>query len=87
MHIPDGYLSPATAGTLYAFSAPFWYMASRKTKAILSGRLVPLMALLSATCFVLQMINIPLPGGTTGHAAGASLAAIVLTPWPAVLAV
>ncbi|MCI0603191.1 energy-coupling factor ABC transporter permease, partial [bacterium] len=34
-----------------------------------------------------QMINIPLPGGTTGHAAGASLAAIVLTPWPAVLAV
>ena len=87
MHIPDGYLSPATAGTLYAFSAPFWYVASRKTKAMLSGRLVPLMALLSATCFVLQMINIPLPGGTTGHAVGASLAAIVLTPWPAVIAV
>ena len=87
MHIPDGYLSPATAGTLYALSAPFWYVASRKTKAMLSGRLVPLMALLSATCFVLQMINIPLPGGTTGHAVGASLAAIVLTPWPAVIAV
>jgi cobalt/nickel transport system permease protein len=87
MHIPDGYLGPATAGTLYAVSAPFWYVASRKTKAMLSGRLVPLMALLSATCFVLQMINIPLPGGTTGHAVGASLAAIVLTPWPAVIAV
>ncbi len=87
MHIPDGYLSPATAGTLYALSAPFWFVASRKTKAILSGRLVPMMALLSATCFVIQMINIPLPGGTTGHAVGASLAAIVLTPWPAVIAV
>jgi cobalt/nickel transport system permease protein len=87
MHIPDGYLSPATAGTLYAAAAPFWYIASRKTKAVLSGRLVPLMALLSAFCFVIQMINVPLPGGTTGHAVGASLAAIILTPWPAVVAV
>ncbi len=87
MHIPDGYLGPATAGALYAAAAPFWYIASRKTKAILSGRLVPLMALLSAFCFVIQMINVPLPGGTTGHAVGASLAAIVLTPWPAVIAV
>jgi cobalt/nickel transport system permease protein len=87
MHIPDGYLSPASAGALYAASAPFWYIASRRTKKILSGRLVPLLALLSAFCFVIQMINIPLPGGTTGHAVGASLAAIVLGPWPAVIAV
>jgi cobalt/nickel transport system permease protein len=87
MHIPDGYLSPATAGTLYAAAAPFWYFAARKTKQMLSGRLVPLMALLSAFCFVIQMLNVPLPGGTTGHAVGASLAAIILTPWPAVIAV
>lgn len=87
MHIPDGYLSPASAGTLYAMSAPFWYIASRRTREMLSGRLVPLLALLSAFCFVIQMINIPLPGGTTGHAVGASLAAIVLGPWPAVIAV
>jgi cobalt/nickel transport system permease protein len=87
MHIPDGYLSPVSAGAMYAASAPFWYIASRRTKRILSGRLVPLLALLSAFCFVIQMINIPLPGGTTGHAVGASLAAIVLGPWPAVIAV
>jgi cobalt/nickel transport system permease protein len=87
MHIPDGYLSPASAGVMYAASAPFWYLAARRTRKMLSGRLVPLMALLSAFCFVIQMINIPLPGGTTGHAVGASLAAIVLGPWPAILAV
>ncbi len=87
MHIPDGYLSPASAGTLYALAAPFWYLASRKTQQLLSGKLIPSMALLSAFCFVIQMLNIPLPGGTTGHAIGASLAAIVLSPWPAVLAV
>jgi len=87
MHLPDGYLSPATAGFFYAVMAPFWYAASRKIRRILSGRMVPMMALLSAFCFVIQMINIPLPGGTTGHAVGASLAAIILGPWPAVLTV
>ena len=86
MHIPDGYLSPASAGTMYALAIPFWYAASRKTRKILSGRTVPLMALLSAFCFVIQMINIPLPGGTTSHAVGGSIAAIVLGPWPAVIA-
>ncbi len=87
MHIPDGYLSPATAGVLYGLVIPFWYAATRKLSRALSSRIVPVMALLSAFCFVIQMINIPLPGGTTGHAAGASLAAIVLGPWPAVLSV
>jgi cobalt/nickel transport system permease protein len=86
MHIPDGYLSPASAGTMYALAIPFWYAASRKTRKILSGRTVPLMALLSAFCFVIQMINVPLPGGTTSHAVGGSIAAIVLGPWPAVIA-
>jgi cobalt/nickel transport system permease protein len=87
MHIPDGYLSPASAGVLYGLVIPFWYTATRKLKSAFSSRMIPLMALLSAFCFVIEMINIPLPGGTTGHAVGSSLAAIVLGPWPAVLCV
>jgi len=87
MHIPDGYLSPATAGIFYGMVIPFWYAATNKLKRLLSSRTLPVMALLSAFCFVIQMINIPLPGGTTGHAVGASLAAIVLGPWPAVISV
>src|SRR5262245_36514697 len=87
MHIPDGYLSPASAGVLYGLAVPFWYASTRKLKRLLSSRTLPVMALLSAFCFVIQMINIPLPGGTTGHAVGASLAAIVLGPWPAILSV
>jgi cobalt/nickel transport system permease protein len=34
-----------------------------------------------------MMFNIPIPGGTTGHAVGAGIIAILLGPWTAVLAV
>ncbi|MBI4786171.1 MAG: cobalt transporter CbiM [Chloroflexi bacterium] len=87
MHIPDGYLSPATAAAMYAASLPFWYRATRKTKTLLTGRAVPLIALLAAFSFVIMMFNVPLPGGTSGHAVGSALAAIVLGPWAAMLAV
>lgn len=87
MHIPDGYLSPATAAALYAASLPFWYRATQKIKTLLAGRAVPLIALFAALAFVIQMFNVPLPGGTTGHAVGSVLAAIVLGPWAASLAV
>ncbi len=87
MHIPDGYLSPATAAAMYMASLPFWYRATQKIKTLLTGRLVPMIALFAAFSFVVMMFNVPLPGGTTGHAVGSSLAAIVLGPWTAVLAV
>ena len=87
MHIPDGYLSPATAAVMYAASLPFWYRATQKIKSLVTGRLVPLIALFAAVSFVIMMFNVPLPGGTTGHAVGSALAAIVLGPWAAVLAV
>lgn len=87
MHIPDGYLSPATAAVMYAASVPFWYRASQKIKTLVAGRLVPRIALFAALSFVIMMFNIPVPGGTTGHAIGAVLAAIVLGPWAAVMAI
>jgi cobalt/nickel transport system permease protein len=87
MHIPDGYLSPATAAVMYAASLPFWYRATRKIKTMLTGRSVPLIALFAALSFVIMMFNIPLPGGTTGHAVGSAIAAVVLGPWAASLAI
>ncbi len=87
MHIPDGYLSPATVGTMYAVAAPFWYLAIGRVRRALIHRTVPVLALFAAFSFVLQMFNIPLPGGTTGHAVGGTLLAIVLGPWAAVLGV
>src|ERR1039457_4361295 len=87
MHIPDGYLSPATCAALYGGAAPFWYVALRRVRKALHTRLVPLLSLFAAFCFVIMMFNLPLPGGTTGHAVGIGLAAVVLGPWAAMLAV
>jgi cobalt/nickel transport system permease protein len=87
MHIPDGYLSPSSCAALYAGSAPFWYIALGRVKKALHTRLVPLISLFSAFCFLIMMFNLPLPGGTTGHAVGIGLATVVLGPWAAMLAV
>ncbi|MGA3260198.1 MAG: cobalt transporter CbiM [Bryobacteraceae bacterium] len=87
MHIPDGYLSPATCAVLYTGAAPFWYVALRRVRKALHTRLVPLISLFAAFSFVIMMFNLPLPGGTTGHAVGIGLAAVVLGPWAAMLAV
>jgi cobalt/nickel transport system permease protein len=86
MHIPDGYLSPSTCAALYASSAPFWYVALRRLKRWLSTRLIPLLSVFAAFSFLVMMFNLPLPGGTTGHALGVAIATIVLGPWASIFA-
>jgi cobalt/nickel transport system permease protein len=87
MHIPDGYLSPSTCAVLYGVAMPFWYGAFARVKRLLNTRLIPLLAVASAFCFVIMMFNVPLPGGTTGHAVGVGAATVVLGPWASMLAV
>jgi len=87
MHIPDGYLGPATYGTMYAVTIPFWAIASWKLNRTLKARQAPYLAIGAAFTFVIMMFNIPVIGGTTGHATGATLVAILLGPWAAVIAV
>lgn len=86
MHIPDGYLGPITYGSLWAAVIPIWIYASKKVREILKASQVPLLAMSAAFSFVIMMFNVPLPGGTTGHATGATLIAILIGPWPAVIA-
>jgi len=87
MHIPDGYLSPSTCVTLYLAAASGWYAALRRVKRILATRTIPLISVFAAFSFVIMMFNIPLPGGTTGHAVGVTVAVIVLGPWGAILSI
>jgi cobalt/nickel transport system permease protein len=72
---------------MYAASAPCWWAALRRTRKKLFGRTLPLLSLFAAFSFVTMMFNLPLPGGTTGHAVGVGIAAIVLGPWASLLAI
>jgi len=87
MHIPDGYLGPATCGFFYVAMLPIWTAASRIVKKTLSARQVPLLAIGAAFSFVIMMFNVPIPGGSTGHAVGGVLVAILLGPWAACIAI
>jgi cobalt/nickel transport system permease protein len=87
MHIPDGYLSPASCAALYGLSACGWYASLRRIKRTLAARTIPLISVFAAFSFVVMMFNLPLPGGTTGHPLGVTVAAIVLGPAGSILAV
>jgi cobalt/nickel transport system permease protein len=87
MHIPDGYLSPATAIIMFLIVLPFWGIGVRKLREKITSRNVPLIALVAAFSFIIMMFNIPLPGGTTAHAVGGALAAIILGPEIATMAI
>lgn len=87
LHVPDGYMSPETSIILFLLVLPFWVIGLRKVRQSMNARSVPLIALMAAFSYVIMMFNIPLPGGTTGHAVGATLAAIILGPEIAVIAV
>jgi cobalt/nickel transport system permease protein len=66
---------------------PFWVVAAKKVKKTLSAKQVPLLAIGAAFSFLIMMFNVPIPGGTTGHAVGGVLVAILLGPWAACIAV
>lgn len=87
MHIPDGYLSPISSLMMFALVLPFWAIGVRRIRRAMNARSVPMIALLAAFAFIVMMFNVPLPGGTTAHAVGASLAAILLGPESATVAV
>ena len=85
MHIPDGYLGPTTFIAMYVVMIPIWLYAGYWVQKNLRSRQVPYLALAAAFSFVIMMFNVPVPGGSSGHAVGSALVAIILGPWAAVV--
>ncbi|RJX18290.1 MAG: cobalamin biosynthesis protein CbiM, partial [Desulfobulbus sp.] len=73
MHIPDGYLGPATYGSLWAVMLPIWGLASRKVKQTVKSAEVPYLAMGTVFSLMAMMFVLPIPGGTTGHISGTTL--------------
>lgn len=87
MHIPENYLSPATCAVMAAAVVPVWVHSVRKVKQEIPAEKIPLLGVGAAFSFVGMMFNVPLPGGTTGHAVGGTLIALLLGPEAACLSV
>jgi cobalamin biosynthesis protein CbiM len=87
MHIPDNYLSPATCAVLGAAMVPVWAISVKKVKGEVEKAKLPLLGIGAAFSFLVMMFNVPLPGGTTGHAVGATLIAALVGPWAACISV
>jgi cobalt ECF transporter T component CbiQ/cobalamin biosynthesis protein CbiM len=87
MHIPDGYLSPETCGVFGAGMVPVFATAGKRVRRVVKSRYVPLLALAAAFSFLVMMLNVPIPDGTTAHAVGAVLIAVILGPEAAIIAI
>jgi cobalt/nickel transport system permease protein len=87
MHIPDNYLGPATCAVMTLAVLPAWALSARKVAKDLPKEKVPLLGIGAAFSFLIMMLNVPLPGGTTGHAVGGTLLAVLIGPYAACIAI
>lgn len=87
MHLPDGFLSPQTYLPAYSLAAGLWWLAARRLRRTLDAERLPWLAAATALAFVLMMLAVPLPGGSSVHATGVALLAVNFGVWTAFLAV
>ena len=87
MHIPDNYLVLQLAPVMGAAMIPVWARCVKKINKDLSFKNIPSIALMSAFAFLIMLFNVPLPGGTTGHAVGAALITLLVGPYAACVSI
>ncbi len=87
MHIPDGYISPKVFVPFYLLFIPLFVKGIKKLRKQLDNEVLPLLSSLTALSFIIMMFNIPIPGGTSGHALGTALIAIIFGPWAGFMAI
>lgn len=83
MHIPDGYLDLSVAGLFYILSI---VVLGYSIYRLRGQKLTSLFGIVAAAIFAAQMLNWPIPGGTSAHFVGGALAGILLGPYAGALA-
>lgn len=81
LHIPDGYLNLPVSLVTWVLAIGLIALALNRVQADYKERAVPLMGVCGAFIFAAQMINFPIPGGTSGHLLGGTLAGVLLGSW------
>ena len=87
MHTPDGFLYPWMAGAFILLTGAVLGVAAMRVRDSLTEYRIQLFAIVAAVVFAAQMLNWPIPGGTSAHFVGGAFAAIVLGPHLGALAV
>jgi cobalt/nickel transport system permease protein len=85
MHVPDGIVPFWLQVMLIVVSSLMMVTAYTKIKKRFDERLVPYMGVLAAVIFAAQLVNFPVPPFSSGHLVGATLLAVMLGPWPAMM--
>ncbi|MBW4660187.1 MAG: energy-coupling factor ABC transporter permease [Drouetiella hepatica Uher 2000/2452] len=85
LHIPDGFLSLPVSLVTWGIAIALIATALDRVKGERQDQTVPLMGVCAAFIFAAQMINFPIPGGTSGHLLGGTLAGVLLGPWAGTL--
>ncbi len=86
MHIPDGFLDPYMSAATYAAFLGYTAYSLRRIGGTLDPSKASLVTVLAAGIFAAQMLNWPIPGGTSLHFVGGGLAGILLGPYLGFLA-
>ncbi len=86
MHVPDGFLDAPTSLGTAVVAATGVALALRGARRELDDRTAPLAGLVALFVFATQMLNFPIGAGTSGHLLGGALAAVLIGPWSATLA-
>jgi cobalt/nickel transport system permease protein len=87
MHIPDGFIAPHMYLPAYGLAAGLWAYGVRRLRNALQEETIPRLAVLTAFSFVVMMIMVPLPGGTSAHVTGIALLALLFGVWTAFISV
>ena len=86
MHMADALVSPAVGGVMLATSAALIGASARNVRKNFDNSKIPLMGVMGAFVFAMQMINFTIPGtGSSGHIAGGVMLAALLGSYPAFL--
>lgn len=81
LHVPDGFLNLPITLVTWICALALVAISLRQVQSDYQERAVPLMGVCAAFIFAAQMINFPIPGGTSGHLLGGTLAGVLLGPW------
>ncbi|MGX6509181.1 energy-coupling factor ABC transporter permease [Rhodococcus sp. SJ-2] len=85
MHMSDGLITPRASALFYVVAVLGLVLAAWRARAELTEKSAATAALVTALVFAMQMIDVPVLPGVSGHVLGGAVAALLIGPFGAAL--